>query len=104
MPGLNYKQIRDEVPIELVLDLLNWEPKKTFGNQLRGWCPVHSAAGSPSDAFSVNVDRDCFQCFKCHAEGNQLDLWAKANRMKLYPATLKLLQELGYNPPWVRRW
>ena len=104
MAGIDYKAVRREVPIELVLDLLEWEPKYTRGNQLRGWCPLHSSPDSPSDSFSVNVERDCFQCFKCHAQGNQLDLWAKFRNLSLYKATKSLLTELGQDPPWIERW
>src|ERR1022692_1367072 len=42
-----------------------------------------------------------FQCFKCQAKGNQLDLWAAAMKKPLYDATVDLCQRLGRDIPWL---
>jgi len=101
MRPLDYAAIRSQIPIRRVLDLLDWEPISRCGSQWRGNCPCCGPNASPSDRhsrFSVHVSRNVFQCFRCRARGNQLDLWAAATGDPLYRATLDLCRHLGIRP------
>jgi hypothetical protein len=101
MIELDYAAIRTQIPIRRVLDLLDWEPTIRRGTQWRGDCPLGCSASpsSPNDpSFSVHVSRHLFQCFHCHCQGNQLDLWVAVTGYPLRPATLDLCRRLGIQP------
>jgi len=102
MNRLDYAAIRQRVPIRCVLLLLGYEPTRRRGHQWRGPCPLPDcslAADASSDRhFSVHVQRHLFRCFRCGRSGNQLDLWAHAIGLSLYPATLDLCQRLSIVP------
>jgi len=100
MPSIDFKSIREQVPIDQVLDLLAYEPFSRQGDQLRGPCPVHDlqsplAQSNRSRVFSVNLSKNAFQCFRCSAHGNQLDLWAAVHGLTIYQAAIDLTQRLG---------
>ena len=42
------------------------------GDELRGVCPIHKGAKN-KNSFSVNVVKNCFNCFSCNAHGSILD-------------------------------
>ena len=102
MNGLDYAAIRQRIPIRCVLLLFAYEPTHRRGHQWRGPCPLPgcppSADTSNRRCFSVNVQRHLFRCFRCGRSGNQLDLWARATGLSLYPATLDLCQRLSIVP------
>jgi len=104
MPGIDFKAVRAAVPMEDVLELLEFEPRERRGDERRGACPVHRSEGAKSRAFCVNVARQSYQCFKCGSKGNQLDLWAEAHGLSLYAAAIDLCQRLGVDVPWINRW
>ncbi len=99
MSSIDFAALRAEVPMAKVLELLNYEPRATQGDQLRGACPVHGSTSTTSRIFSVNLARNNFQCFKCKVEGNQLDLWAQVHELTVYDAALDLCSKLGIEPP-----
>ena len=96
---LDFAELRRQVSIEQVLRALNWWDCLTKGNktQRRGPCPIHEAPSTKSCCFSVNRDKNLFQCFdsKCGAKGNVLDLWAKVHGMALPEAAHDLANRLG---------
>jgi DNA primase len=71
-------------------------------NQVRGECPLHepSEAGK-HPSFSAHLGRKMFQCFKCGASGNQLDLWAKKRKQSAYEAAVELCARLNKETPWL---
>lgn len=63
---------------------------KVRGAQASGFCPLPGHADGKSPSFSVNLERQCFNCFGCKKSGNQIDLEV-------------LLQGLDPNDPQVVR-
>ena len=100
MSGIDYQALRVAVPIEQVLALLNFQPSRCRGRQLRGPCPVHDpGADDDRRCFSVHLERHVFRCFICGAHGNQLDLWRQVHRLPLYEAALHLCRHAAIPPP-----
>ena len=90
MPLIDYAALRVQVPMLRVLTLLDFEPTHRRGDQLRGRCPLPQCQSANRRSFSVNVARHIYRCFACHAQGNQLDLWAAVRQLPLYEAALDL--------------
>lgn len=88
--------------MDQVLELIEWRPNSRRGDQLRGPCPVHQSQGERSRIFSVSLSKQAFQCFKCEAKGNHLDLYAKVTGLPVYEAALELCERLGIEPPGLR--
>ena len=65
--------------------------------QRSGHCPFHKSANEKSRCFSVNLEKNVFQCKnpKCAAHGNALDLWVKHSGLPLYEAALDLADTFG---------
>lgn len=106
MPGIDFRQLRTSVSMSDVLDLLGFVAWRQTEAQVRGLCPLHgSAATAGTDhkhrTFSANLQHHIFRCFKCGAQGNQLDLWAQASRQALYQAALDLCARLHKDVPWL---
>jgi DNA primase len=100
MPGIDFRELRSLVSMAEVLTLLGFEAETRRGEQVRGPCPLHGSADR-SRVFSVNLSKNTFQCFKCAAAGNQLDLWASATNKPLYEAALDLCRRLNRDIPYV---
>jgi DNA primase len=101
MPAVDFREVRRIVSMAEVLGLLGFDARKISGTQLRGPCPLHGS-GDRSVVFSVNLAKQTFQCFKCHAAGKHLDLWASATQQSLDQAALDLCRRLGRDIPWLR--
>jgi DNA primase len=104
MPGICFRQVRTLVSLADVLELLDFVPVSSWGHQVRGPCPIHRSASSRSRSFSANLRSNAFQCFKCGAAGNQLDLYAAVRGMTVFDAALALCASLHREIPWIRRW
>jgi DNA primase len=101
MPLIDFRQARSEIELAGVLGLLDWQPCERRGLQVRGACPLHGSTGPRSRSFSAHLGRGVWQCFRCGAGGNALELWAKATGQRLYPAVLQLYERLGQPVPWL---
>jgi DNA primase len=101
MPLLDFRQARTEVRLQDVLQLLGWTARSRVGAQVRGACPVHRSQSPTSRAFSAHLGRGIWQCFRCGARGNALELWARVTGQGIYPAVLDLYRRLGHAVPWV---
>jgi DNA primase len=99
MPYLDYAALRARISIHTVLQQCNYAPLLIRGDQWRGACPLHGSQSPRDHCFSVNLRRNVFHCFRCHAKGNQLDLWARFTKLPLYDASLDLCARLGIEPP-----
>lgn len=100
MAGIDFRQVRALVTMEEVLTLLAIVPLSRSGPQLRGRCPLHPASRTDkSRTFSANLAQHSFQCFKCGAAGNHLDLWALATQQQVYNAALDLCNKLHREVP-----
>jgi putative transposase len=98
-PAIDFAAIKATVTMAQVLALLEFTPLSSRNNQERGPCPLHGS-GPRSRSFSANLQAQTFQCFKCHAHGNTLDLWAQAtHQTDIYAAAVDLCQRLGCPVP-----
>lgn len=87
---VNFRQIKDAVPIGAVLEHYAWKCLRRRGDRVEGRCPIHRGQGE--NAFHADLRNNGFHCFSCHAEGSVLDLVAKMERCSVRQAAL-LLQE-----------
>lgn len=101
MPLLDFRQARADIPLAEVLALLGWTARTRVGPQVRGPCPVHGSHSPRSRSFAAHLGKNCWQCFRCGAAGNALDLWAQATRQGLYAAVLEQYGRLGRPVPWL---
>lgn len=99
MPAIDYHELRKLISIEQVLELAAFVASDHSGSQVRGPCPVHCGSSSKSRSFSANYAKNTFQCFKCGAMGNQLDLWMAVTKLPVHEAALDLCARLGIDPP-----
>ena len=104
MPGVDFDRLRQEITMEDVLRLLNFEPVRRKGPQLHGPCPVHRSKSPTSGTFSVNIAERRYYCHKCHSKGNQLELWAAVHDLPIYQAALDLCRALGHTAPRIHKW
>jgi DNA primase len=104
MPGIRFDEIRAMISMAEVLDLVGFVAREARGDQVRGRCPVHRSRSARSRSFSANLKRNIYQCFRCGASGNQLDLYAAVTGMSLFDAALSLCEGLHRDVPWVERW
>jgi DNA primase len=104
MPGINFEQVRNEITMAQVLNLIGFELTSRCGDQLRGACPVHGSKTARSRSFSVSLRDHRYYCHKCHSKGHQIELWAAVNKLSLYNAAIDLCRCVGRDVPWVQRW
>jgi DNA primase len=100
MPGIDYHQLRRQITMADVLDLLAFRPTWRRGPQLRGPCPIPGCGSASRRCFSVHLARQVYRCFACHSCGNALDLWVAACGLPLHDAALALCQAADLTPPW----
>jgi DNA primase len=87
---VDFKALRQRVPIERVVDMLGIQLKKS-GAQLRGSCPVCSAASDR--CFVVTPALDRFWCFgDCKSGGDVIELVARVKQMTHKEAALLLAE------------
>jgi len=102
MPGIDFRQLRSEITMAEVLDLLGFAIVERRGDQVRGPCPFHEPSPRGKHrSFSANLRRHLFLCFKCRAGGNQLDLWAKLTNKAVHAAALDLCARLHKEVPYL---
>jgi DNA primase len=99
MPGINFRQARQEIRLSAVLELLGYQPVRQHGEQLRGPCPVHGSRSATSRCFAAHLGKDVWHCFRCGASGNALDLWAALTHQEIYQAVRELYRRLGWPVP-----
>lgn len=103
MPGIDYAVVRSQIGMADVLRLIEFRPVETHGNELRGPCPVHGSLSPSSRSFAANIRKNTFQCFKCGAKGNQLDLWQAVSKLPLYDAARELCAQCAVEVPYIAR-
>ncbi len=103
MAGIDYRVLRCEVGLEVVLNLLGFVPVQRCCSQLRGPCPLHEPRRPGSRSFSADLTKNAYHCFHCGSSGNQLDLWAAATRQPLYQAAIALCEKLNRPVPRLGR-
>ena len=74
---IDFRALRKELSFAKVLDHYGVK-LKVKGRQATGFCPLPSHRGQRrSPSFSVQLEKDVFQCFGCSAKGNVLDFAAR---------------------------
>ena len=101
MAGIDYRALRCQLRLGQVLDLLGFVPTSRAGVQVRGPCPVHGSRTPRSRSFAAHLERHCWQCFRCGAHGNALDLWRLVTQRPLYEAVVDLCRRLNVAIPWL---
>jgi len=99
MPGINYQQLRRQVSMTQVLELIGFRVTWRRGPQLRGSCPIPGCSSTSHRTFSVHLARQAYHCFACGSHGNALDLWAAVQRLPLHRAAVDLCQAANIVPP-----
>jgi hypothetical protein len=98
----DFAALREQITIEQALSQLgHFEHLQGNATQRRGPCPIHGSQRPASRSFSVNLQRNLFQCFSptCQAHGNVLDLWAAIHNLTLYEAAKHLAATFGSKSP-----
>jgi hypothetical protein len=103
MAGIDFRQVRQQVPLAAVLELLGFVPVARTGEQVRGPCPLHRARSPRSRSFAAHLGRGVWYGFRCSVGGNVRDLWVRATGQGVYTAALDLCQRLGRPVPRLRR-
>ena len=101
MPAIDLRQLRAQITMQQVLDLLNYVPTARVGFRLRGRCPIHGSRFARSRVFSVSLVHNRYRCFKCHSAGTQLGLWAAVHGVSIHAAAEDLCRRLGMPIPWL---
>ena len=101
MPGIDYREARARLRLAEVLELLGFEPRSRWGDQLRGPCPVHGSRTPTSRSFAAHLGKGVWHCFACAVGGNALDLWVAVTRQDLHTAVIDLCNRLGRDVPWL---
>jgi len=92
-PSIDFKFLREQIGLAQVLTYLGLlEGLRGPDQQRRGRCPIHGRPGDRARTFSVNLEKNAFQCFDadCSAQGNVLDLWMAVKKLPPYEAALDL--------------
>ena len=100
MPGIDFVLLRRQVPLAQVLELVGFTAVRRRGAQVRGPCPVHGSSARRSRSFAGHLERHCWQCFRCGAGGNALDLYLAVTKLPLYAGALELCARLHLPVPW----
>ena len=101
MAGIDYVTLRRRLRLSQVLELTGFVATTRCGAQVRGRCPLHESHSPRSRSFAAHLERHCWQCFRCGAHGNALDLWMAATGQPLYEAALDLCNRLSVDVPWL---
>jgi DNA primase len=101
MPGINYHQLRQQITMREVLDLIGFQPTSRHGPQLRGACPIPGCSSASNHSFSVHLARQVYHCFACRSHGNTLDLWAAVRGLSIHQAAVDLCRVTNLDPPWL---
>jgi DNA primase len=74
---IDFRALRKELSFAKVLEHYGVK-LKVKGKQATGFCPLPTHRGQRrSPSFSVQLEKDVFQCFGCSAKGNVLDFAAR---------------------------
>jgi DNA primase len=100
MPGIDFREARSRLRLSEVLELIGFEPRWRYGDEVRGPCPVHHSQTPRSRSFAAHLKKGVWHCFRCGAGGNVLDLWVAVTRQELHAAVVDLYRQLGHEVPW----
>ncbi len=99
-PWIDFAHLKSQLPLQRVLEHLNLLASlRGRSSQRKGPCPVHAPRGE-GRTFSVNLDKNLFQCFDppCGCKGDVIDLWAALHQLPLRDAAVDLIQTFNLEP------
>jgi DNA primase len=99
MPGIDFREARSRLRLAEVVELLGFEPRSRWRDQVRGPCPLHQSRTPGSRSFAAHLGKNVWHCFACTAGGNALDLWVAVTRQDVHTAVLDLCNRLGRDVP-----
>lgn len=99
MAKISYAEVKQQVSMGRVLDLIGYVPLFTRGPNLRGPCPFRCCQKNRIAAFHLHDG--WWRCFKCQRHGNQLDLYREVRGLSLYPAAVELCKRVGIEVPYL---
>lgn len=84
----------------MILAHIGYAPIRIRGDQARGACPLQckSVGRSGKLTFSVHLGRGLYQCFRCRASGDQIDLWSALTGLPRPTAAANLREVFGIDP------
>ena len=97
---IDFAHLKKQLSMSQVLDQLGLLGRlRGSGPQRKGPCPLHRGDGR-GRSFSVNLDKNIFQCFDagCGHKGDVIDLWASVNSMSLREAAIDLVRTFYLEP------
>jgi transposase len=97
--ALDFGHVKGQLPLQRVLEHLGlFANLRGQGRQRRGPCPVHGQGQGRT--FSVQLDKNVFQCFDpaCGIKGDVIDLWAALKKLPLREAALDLVRTFALEP------
>jgi len=94
-PRLDWRDIKDQIPIEAVAVNLLGDPPGRNGSRGLWWrCPFHQD-GNPS--FTVSPEKGLYHCFGCGAGGDSIDLVMKREGLTFPEAKQRLAAMFNFN-------
>lgn len=95
---IDYRELKIRVRLKDLLAELGWESTEGRGEQLRGPCPLTACQSGGSNKpptskerdFSVHIERNIYQCFRCGSSGSVLDFWSAYRGTTLHEAAKEL--------------
>jgi transposase len=99
-PWIDFAYLKIQLPLQRVLEHLSLlAGLRGRSSQRKGPCPVHAPSGK-GRTFSVNLDKNLFQCFdpQCACKGDVIDLWAALHKFSLRDAAVDLIQTFELEP------
>jgi DNA primase len=95
---INFQELKASITFEQVLERLELLPDlERAGDELRGPCPICKRGDEKSKRFSVNVNKQVFQCFACKRRGSVLDFTAAVRGQDVHHAAVWLRDEFLVN-------
>ena len=96
---IDYRELKRQIRLMDLLARIGWKSTKGRGEQLRGPCPLPGCREKSADrsacddsAFSVNISKNIYRCFRCGSAGNALDFWQTYRTVPLHQAATELSQ------------
>jgi transposase len=91
--SIDYAYLRSQITMEQILSHLgHFARLRGSGAERRGPCPLHGDNRPRSRDFSVNLEKNIYQCFypECRSKGNVLNFWKSLQKLSLHQAAKHL--------------
>jgi transposase len=82
--SIDYAYLRSQITMEQILSHVgHFSRLRGSGAERRGPCPLHNGKRPRSRDFTVNLEKNVYQCFdpKCRSHGNVLDFWKSFQKL-----------------------